>query len=94
MPPVRSLRFTLLDVMIFVAATGGLFAFCGLFPVGSLRQPLQLFIGCVAFLLGFGGYGACAARWKQRDRREGFWWGFIFGPIGLVVVAFMPRESR
>jgi hypothetical protein len=100
-PPRR--RITLADIMLLVASTAGLFAvihtcLIGAWAVVELNQsvvfrPIQAVIGGVALFLSFGGYGACAARWRGRARFEGFCWGFIFGPLGVLMIGLMPDPS-
>jgi hypothetical protein len=77
--------------MLLVASTAGLFGVVrgcdeGMHPF----DPLQAIIRLAALFLSFGGYGACAARWRGRPRFEGFSWGFIFGPLGVLMIALMP----
>ncbi len=92
MPPTPPHRDTLADRMLLIAATAGLLALiraCD-FTVGF--QPIQGAMTAVAVGLCFGGYGACAARWRGRLRYEGFLWGFIFGPLGVLLIALMPSR--
>jgi hypothetical protein len=89
-PPRR--RVTLADIMLLVASTAGLFAVVQ--ACGSTIDPfeqVQAIITAAALFLSFGGYGACAARRRGRSRFEGFRWGFIFGPIGVLMIGLMPH---
>jgi hypothetical protein len=91
-PPRRN--FTLADVMVLVAATAGLFT---LFQACDIRvpfEPIQAIFTTAALFLCFGGYGGCTARWRGRSRLEGFCWGFIFGPLGVLMIGLMPNRAR
>lgn len=89
-------RCSLVELMILVASTAVIMAgarwvagasvedqFSGIMPVVS-----------VAALVGFGGYGACIARWRRRSWLEGFWFGLIMGPLGLVAEALVLESGR
>jgi hypothetical protein len=96
-------RFTLADIMILVASSSGLFGVVHAaarsiriepFP-GILFEPIiQAEIVAVALFLSLGGFGACVARWRGRARFEGFCWGFIGGPFGVLMIGLMPAPPE
>ena len=95
-------RLTLADIMILVASSAGLFgviraAMCSIqlepFP-GILFEPIQAGIMTVALFLSLGGFGACVAGWRGRARFEGFCWGVICGPFGLLMIGLMPAPPQ
>jgi hypothetical protein len=85
-------KYTLADVMLLVAATAGLFTPVQACVVRVPFEPIQAIFTLVALFLCFGGYGACAARLRARSRLEGFCWGFIFGPLGVLMIGLMPHR--
>jgi hypothetical protein len=91
-PPRR--RFTIADIMILVASTAGLFAVIqactGAIRMGAVPAGIQSTITSAAVFLSLGGFGACAARWRGRPRFEGFCWGVICGPFGVLMIGLMP----
>jgi hypothetical protein len=87
-PPRR--RFTLADIMLLVASTAGLFAVIQACSSSRFFEPIQAAIIPAALFLSFGGYGACMARRRGRPRFEGFCWGFICGPFGVLMIGLMP----
>jgi hypothetical protein len=91
-PPRR--RFTLSDIMILVASTAGLFtvihAGTGAVRMEAVPAAIQSTITSAAVFLSLDGLGACAARWRGRPRFEGFCWGFICGPFGVLMIGLMP----
>jgi hypothetical protein len=46
------------------------------------------------YLLVCGGFGAYVAHQKGRSRLEGFLFGLILGPIGVVAVGTLPTLER
>jgi hypothetical protein len=91
-PPQR--RFTLADIMILVASVAGLLAVIHPYGIvarmGPITAGFQAAFTSAALFLSLGGFGACTARWRGRPRFEGFCWGFICGPFGLLMLALMP----
>jgi hypothetical protein len=54
-----------------------------------------LFYGAAYSVLVCGTFGAYVAGQKGRGRLEGFMFGFLLGPLGVVAVACLPTiESR
>ena len=93
MPPTPPRRTdTLADRMLLIAATAGLCALIRACDFTVAFQPIQGAMTAIAVCLCLGGYGACTARWRGRLRYEGFLWGFIFGPLGVLLIALMPRR--
>lgn len=43
------------------------------------------------FIMGI--IGVVVARAKNRSDAEGFWFGLLLGPLGLVIVALLPSRS-
>ena len=103
-PPQRQSRITLADIMILIASTAGLFGVVRACPISVriephpdiLFEPIQTGLVATALFLSLGGFGACAARLRGRPRFEGFCWGFILGPFGVLMIGLMPapREDR
>ncbi len=90
-PPHR--KYTLADPMLLVAATAGLFTLVRACDITAASfEPIQAIFTGAACLLCFGGSGACAARLRGRTRLEGFYWGFIFGPLGVLMIGLMPHR--
>ncbi len=91
-------RFTLADIMILVASTAGLFAVIhagtGSGPMGPVPTGLQAALTSAAVFLSLGGFGACAARSRGRPRFEGFCWGIICGPFGVLMIGLMPSPPE
>src|SRR5215472_5992864 len=87
-------RFTLADIMILVASLAGLLAvipgWAGAIRMGAISTGIQATLTSAAVFLSLGGLGACAARLRGRPRFEGFCWGFICGPCGILTMALMP----
>jgi len=52
-------------------------------------DPLVLVIYIFAYVFGCGMVGKRLGRGKGRER-SGFWWGFLLGIIGIVIVALLP----
>jgi hypothetical protein len=82
-------RCNLAELMILVGSTGVIMAGARWVATASVEE---LFSGTmpvvfVATALGFAGYGACIARWRGRPWLEGFWFGLIMGPLGLLAEA-------
>ncbi|HWE39326.1 MAG TPA: hypothetical protein VG406_22440 [Isosphaeraceae bacterium] len=82
-------RCNLLESMILVASTAVIMAGARWVATASVEE---LFSGImpvvfVATAVAFGGYGACIARWRRRSWLEGFWFGLILGPLGLLAEA-------
>jgi hypothetical protein len=95
MPPAAPRPiYSLADRMLLIAATAGLLALVRACDFTVAFQPIQGAMTVIAVCLCFGGYGACAARWRGRLRYEGFLWGFIFGPLGVLLIALMPRRPE
>jgi hypothetical protein len=88
-------RCNLVELMILVASTAVIMAGARWVATASLEE---LFSGTmpvvfVATALGFAGYGACIARWRGRHWLEGFWFGLIMGPLGLLAEASLRERS-
>ena len=47
-------------------------------------------LGTVIYLFICGGIGVYVANQKGRGDGEGFWFGILFGPIGILIVACLP----
>jgi hypothetical protein len=96
--PRRPSRFTLADVMILIASTSGLLAVIPACTAAVRMSPvpaaLQSTLNAVAVFLSLGGFGACAARMRGRPRFEGFCWGFICGPFGVLMIGLMPASPE
>ena len=47
-------------------------------------------VGALIYLMICGGLGVYVATQKGRGEAEGLWFGILFGPIGLLIVACLP----
>jgi hypothetical protein len=59
--------------------------------LGLIYFPLL----ALAFLIGFplcGLLGLWIAAWKLRSSAEGFFLGFVLGPVGVIIEAALPDE--
>ena len=100
-PTHRQSRMTLADIMIPIASTAGLFGVVRACTSSVRIEPhpdilFQTGLVAAALFLSLGGFGTCAARLRGRPRFEGFCWGFICGPFGVLMIGLMPapREDR
>ncbi len=83
-------RFTLADIMLLIASTAGLLSLIHLGLNATAFEPMQAVLASAAAFVGLGGLGACAARLRGRPRFEGFFWGVVCGPLGVLMFALMP----
>jgi hypothetical protein len=90
----RHSTYTLADTMLLVASTAAMFASIRACVTMASFEPAQAIVTPLAVFLSFGGYGAWAARRRGRSRFEGFCWGLIFGPFGVLMMALMPHRVR
>jgi hypothetical protein len=90
-PPPPPPRLAIADIMILVASLAGLLAVIpgwgGAIRMGAVSSGIQATLTSAAVFLSLGGLGACAARLRGRPRFEGFCWGFICGPCGILTMA-------
>lgn len=86
------------DMMILVASMAGLCTVARFWVVnvwaGPIPTGIQAAITSASVFLSLGGLGACVARWRGRARFEGFCWGVICGPFGLLMFALMPMPRE
>jgi hypothetical protein len=50
-------------------------------------------ISVVGWVAMFGYLGQWVAHECGRNEREGFWLGILFGPLGLILEALLPRPK-
>jgi hypothetical protein len=56
---------------------------------------VQVFVAGIFAVLTFGGFGSYVASEKNRHWGEGFIFGAVMGPLGVIAVACLPtREPR
>jgi len=53
-----------------------------------------MLVGAGVYVLICGGFGAYVANEKGRSGLEGFLFGFLLGPIGVVAAACLPDQDR
>ena len=46
----------------------------------------------VSFIMGF--LGRYVAKEKNRSKAEGFWLGFLFSILGVIIVALLPTKEK
>jgi hypothetical protein len=84
-------RFSLADIMILVASIAALLTLVHVVVTARTLEPVQAVITSVAAFLGLGGCGACAARLRGRPRFDGFIWGVVCGPLGVLMITLTPE---
>lgn len=57
-------------------------------------EALLVFLGLLGVGILFGLLGRYIARQKNRSDSEGFWFGFLLGLLGLLIVALLPNKSN
>ena len=58
----------------------------------SLDVIAKWVVGAIVFCAGWGCLGYYVAKQCGRNVVEGFVFGFILGPLGVILVALMPRR--
>ncbi len=56
-------------------------------------SPTPWWVWCVCYLtmaVGFGGLASYVAYERRRSELEGFFLGFVFGPLGVIVIGLLP----
>ncbi len=95
MPPDPPRRiYTLADIILLVGSSACLFASLRACTTTATFEPIQAIITPFAIFLSFGGYGAWVARRRGKSRFEGFCWGLVFGPCGVLMIALMPHRGK
>jgi len=65
---------------------------------GAIGHALAVFLKWVAIaaliFLPFAVMGGFLAKSSGNEFGQGYWWGQILGPVGLIVVVFQPSEER
>jgi hypothetical protein len=57
-------------------------------------MQIVLIVGCPLYLLLCGALGAYASTEHGRAATEGFWFGVLMGPLGVVAAACMPHRGK
>jgi hypothetical protein len=57
-------------------------------------MQICLIIACPLYLLLCGALGAYASTEHGRAATEGFWFGVLMGPLGVVAAACMPTRGK
>ena len=57
--------------------------------IGGVMEPLLAAILLFVFAFVCGMVGMGIGRGKGRER-SGFWWGFLLGIVGIIIIALLP----
>lgn len=61
----------------------------------SGMSPIELsVIGAIVWVVGFAGLGGYVAHECGRSELEGAVLSVLFGPLGAIIVALLPRQPR